>query len=73
MDNDLKNENEKLKIKIKKLEEEKEKLIDEVESLWMMMDEITSTDIKSWSHLMGSLETDVLTRALIITKKKADA
>jgi ribosome recycling factor len=66
-------EREELKAKIKKLEEENRKLTDEVESLWAMMDEMTKSDIENWKHLVKDLEKDVITRALMITKKKADA
>ena len=65
--------NKELKEKIKDLKKEKEKLTDEVESLWSMMDEMTKSDIENWKHLAKELETDVLTRALMVTKKKADA
>jgi len=66
-------EYEELKAKIKKLEEENKKLTDEVESLWAMMDEMTKSDIENWKHLVDDLEKDVLTRALMVTNKKADA
>tara|TARA_R110000824_G_scaffold160894_1_gene335861 strand:- start:120 stop:350 length:231 start_codon:yes stop_codon:yes gene_type:complete len=63
----------KLKEKIRQLEEENKKLTDEVDSLWAMMDEMTKSDIENWSHLLKDIEKDVLVRALMITKKKADA
>ena len=63
----------KLLAEIKKLKQENKKLTDEVESLWSMMDEMTKADIKNWSHLVKDLEKDVLVRALMVTKKKADA
>jgi prefoldin subunit 5 len=66
-------EHEELKAKIKKLEEENKKLTDEVESLWAMMDEMTKSDIENWKHLVKDLEKDVIARALMVTKKKADA
>jgi flagellar motor switch protein FliG len=66
-------ETKKLKNKIKHLEKENKKLADEVESLWAMMDEMTKSDIENWKHLVKDLEKDVLTRALMITKKRADA
>jgi len=37
------------------------------------MDEMTKSDIENWKHLVKDLEKDVITRALMITKKKADA
>ena len=58
---------------IKKIELEKEKLQDEVDSLWAMMDEMTKSDIENWAHLIKDLEKDTAVRALMVTKKKADA
>ena len=52
--------------------EENKKLQDEVDSLWAMMDEITKSDIENFSHLLDELEADVITRTLMVTKKKAD-
>ena len=64
---------EELKAKVKKLEKENKKLKDEVDSLWAMMDEMTKSDIENWKHLVKDLEKDVIARALMVTKKKADA
>ena len=47
-------------------------LQDELDSLWAMMDEITKSDIENFSHLLDELEADVITRTLMVTKKKAD-
>ena len=58
---------------LEELEEELERLTDEVDSLWAMMDEMTKADIKNWAHLVKDLEKDVITRALMVTKKIADA
>jgi len=69
---DLEEEIEKLEELINKAKKENVKLKDEVESLWAMMDEMTAADIENWSHLVKELEQDVLTRSLMITKKKAD-
>ena len=66
-------EHKELKEKIKRLEEENKKLKDEVESLWAMIDEMTKSDIENWKHLVKDLEKDVIARALMVTKKKADA
>ena len=63
----------KLEKELKRLKEENKKLTDEVESLWAMMDEMTKADIKNWAHLVKDLEKAVLVRALMVTKKKADA
>ena len=57
---------------LKKVKKENKKLLDEVNSLWSMMDEITKSDIENWSHLMDELKTDVITKALMVTKKKVD-
>jgi len=48
------------------------KLRDEIESLWMMMDEMTKTDTKNWSGVMEDLKLDIATRTLMVTKKKAE-
>jgi predicted nuclease with TOPRIM domain len=69
---ELQEEIEKLEVLIKKAKEENAKLKDEVDSLWAMMDEMTKSDIQNWSHLMEELKADVVTRALMVTKKKAD-
>ena len=47
-----------------------ENLKDEVESLWMMMDEMTKTDIENWSKITSDLKLDVVSRALMVTKKR---
>jgi len=57
---------------LKKVREENEKLQDEVDSLWAMMDEITKSDIENWSHLVEGLKSDVIEKTLMITKKVAD-
>ena len=64
---------EELEEELERLKEENKKLTDEVESLWAMMDEMTKADIKNWAHLVKDLEKDVITRALMVTKKVADA
>ena len=64
---------EKLKQQLEKTKKEKEKLQDEVDSLWAMMDEMTKSDIENWAHLIKDLEKDTAVRALMVTKKKADA
>ena len=54
------------------LRSENKQLKDEVESLWMMMDEMTKTDIENWTSILQELHIDVASRALMVTKKKAD-
>lgn len=46
-------------------------LQDEVDSLWAMMDEITKSDIENFSHILEEIKADVITKALMVTKKKA--
>ena len=57
---------------IEKLREENQQLRDEVESLWFMLDEMTKTDVEKWSSIFEKLDMDVASRALMVTKKKAD-
>ena len=77
---DFDKEIKKFREQIKKAEREKvrldeanEKLQDEVDSLWAMMDEMTKTDIKNWAHILNKLEKDTDVHSLMITKKVADA
>jgi predicted nuclease with TOPRIM domain len=70
----------KLRKQIEKIEKERDKfeelnknLQDEVDSLWAMMDEITKSDIKNWTHLLDQLKTETITKALMVTKNKAEA
>ena len=62
-----------LKEKNKLLQEENKKLRDENDSLWGMLDEITKSDVENYTHLLKELESDFITRALMITNKKVDA
>ena len=57
---------------INDLKKENQRLKDEVDSLWMMLDEMTKTDIENWSSILDELQLDVASRALMISKKKAD-
>lgn len=61
--NDLIEENKKL-IKLN------EQLQDEVDSLWMIMDEMTQSDIDNHAHLLKDLKTDIITKTLMMSKKK---
>jgi predicted nuclease with TOPRIM domain len=56
----------------KRLTESNVDLQDEVDSLWAMMDEITKSDIENFSHLLDEIKADVITRALMVSKKKVD-
>ena len=69
---DLKKEIEKAKKVLAETKEKNAKLQDEVDSLWAMMDEMTKSDVENWSHLVDQLKDDVISKALMVTKKKAD-
>ena len=69
--NELEAEIKLLEELIEKAKKENAELKDEVDSLWAMMDEITKSDIENFSHLLDELKADVVTRALMVTKKKA--
>ena len=56
----------------KELTLKNEALQDEVYSLWAMMDEITKSDIENFSHILDEIKADVVTRALMVSKKKVD-
>ena len=69
----MRNELKKAENKNNELNKANDKLQDEVDSLWAMMDEMTKSDIEKWTHLLDQLEADTAERALMVTKKKADA
>jgi len=69
---ELEEQIEKAEEALKKVREENISLQDEVNSLWAMMDEMTKSDIENWSHIMDEVKSDVITRTLMVTKKKAD-
>ena len=69
---ELEEEIEKLEELITKAKKENAELKDEVDSLWSMMDEITKSDIENFSHILEELKADVITKALMVTKKVAD-
>ena len=56
----------------KKLIRENASLQDEVDSLWALMDELTKSDIENFSHLLKELEADIITKTLMVTRKKAE-
>tara|TARA_A100001515_G_scaffold108552_2_gene89417 strand:+ start:1107 stop:1376 length:270 start_codon:yes stop_codon:yes gene_type:complete len=55
-----------------KLQEANGKLQDEVDSLWAMLDEMTKADIENWAKLAKDIQSDTVTKALMVSKK-ADA
>ena len=57
---------------INELQRENQQLKDEVDSLWMMLDEMTKTDIENWSSILEELQLDVASRALMVTKETVD-
>ena len=69
---DLKEKFQDTKEKIKILEKENDKLKDELDSLWLMMDELHKADVRNWTHLMKQLKKDVLTKSLMVTRNKAE-
>jgi flagellar motor switch protein FliG len=69
---ELEEEIKKLDELIEKAKKENAELKDEVDSLWSMMDEITKSDIENFSHILEELKADVITKALMVTKKVAD-
>ena len=73
---DLKKEIEQLRKMVSKTKQKKQqldqanaKLQDEVDSLWAMMDEMTASDIKNWSHIIDKLEKDTIVKALMVSKE----
>ena len=69
----LKKQIEKTKLEKVELDKMNEKLQDEVDSLWAMMDEMTKADVKNWTNILDKLEKDTVVKALMVTNKKADA
>ena len=37
-----------------------------------LMDELTKSDIENFSHLLKELEADIITKTLMVTRKKAE-
>ena len=63
----------KLKLQIKHLNKEIAKLVDENQSLWDMLEEITASDIKNWSDTLQKEHEKMKFDKLMITKKMGDA
>jgi len=51
--------------KVKELQEQNRSLKDEKESLWMMLDEISESDIENWTYLLDQLEEKAVKKTLI--------
>ena len=69
---DLEKEIDNLLAENEKLHKDNLHLKGEIDSLWMMMDEMTKQDIESWSQVLEELNLDVASRALMVSKKKVD-
>ena len=69
---DLEEEIHELVKENKELIVKNENLQDEVDSLWAKMDEITKSDIQNFSHILDEIKADVITRTLMISRKKVD-
>jgi len=50
---------------VKELREQNKSLKDEKESLWMMLDELSESDIENWSHLLDQLEAKAVKKTLV--------
>lgn len=62
-----------LEERIEGLEKEVAKLMDENQSLWDMLDEITASDIKNWTDTLQKEHEKMRIDKLMITKKMGDA
>tara|TARA_R100000808_G_C2085553_1_gene107870 strand:+ start:466 stop:687 length:222 start_codon:yes stop_codon:yes gene_type:complete len=62
-----------LKERVEGLEKEVAKLMDENQSLWDMLDEITASDIKNWTDTLQKEHEKMRIDKLMITKKMGDA
>jgi peptidoglycan hydrolase CwlO-like protein len=71
--NKLKKQVEETKEERDKFEESNKSLQDEVDSLWTMMDEMTESDIKNWTHVLDQLKTNAIAKTLMTSKNKAEA
>lgn len=65
-DNKLKNlTKEQLIAEVERLREQRDDLKDETQSLWMMLDELTESDIANWSHMLDQLEVKIAQESLV--------
>ena len=63
----------KLKLQLKELNLEVARLMDENQSLWDMLEEITASDIRNWSETLQKEHEKIKFDKLMITKKMGDA
>tara|TARA_B100000287_G_scaffold301433_1_gene284520 strand:+ start:519 stop:734 length:216 start_codon:yes stop_codon:yes gene_type:complete len=63
----------KLKKKIEELEKKNDTLQDELDSVWLMLDEITKADQEEVLKAIDKLGKDVVSKALMVTKKVGEA
>tara|TARA_Y100001938_G_C8092658_1_gene436031 strand:- start:1427 stop:1642 length:216 start_codon:yes stop_codon:yes gene_type:complete len=63
----------KLELQVKELNKEIAKLLDENQSLWDMLEEITASDIKNWSDTLQKEHEKIKFDKLMITKKMGNA
>ena len=66
---ELKEEIKKAKDSLAHTKKQNAELQDEVDSLWAMMDEMAKSDVENWVHLVDELKNDVVSKALMVTKK----
>ena len=62
-----------LKERVEGLEKEVAKLMDENQSLWDMLDEITASDIKNWTDTLQKEHEKMRIDKQMITKKMGDS
>jgi predicted phage-related endonuclease len=67
---ELENINKEINTLIKALIARNKALQDEVDSLWIMMDEMAESDIKNYTKLFEDLEKDMIIKTLMMSKKK---
>jgi hypothetical protein len=63
----------KLKLQLKELNREVARLMDENQSLWDMLEEITASDIRNWSETLQKEHEKIKFDKLMITKKMGNA
>jgi len=69
---DLKKQIDKTEKDLNKVIKENEKLKDELDSVWGMLDEIEKSDVENYSYLLEKIENDAMLKKLMTTTKKVD-